>query len=221
MSGQKHEHSEESTDMTEQPRTDDRPPTEDRQADAPTDPTEPDAPSAESALSEAEAEREAFRNMALRYRADLENYKKRAAQELADARERANERLLLKAVDVADDFGRALDHLPPDADDGWLEGVRIAMSGMENMLASEGVSRIEADVGGEFDAAVHEALFMQPTDEVPEGSVAGVIRNGYKLRDRVLRAAQVSVASPAPKQEPTTNPAETENDPAAAQQETN
>ena len=61
---------------------------------------------------------------------------------------------------------------------------------------------------------------MQPTDEVPEGSVAGVIRGGFKLRSRVLRAAQVSVASPpaVPKQYQA-NPAESEPD-SATQQET-
>ena len=191
--------------MTERPPADDRPPTED-QPDAPTDaptdaPDETDAPSAADALAAAEAERDQFRNMALRYRADLENYRKRAEREMADARERANERLLLKAADVADDFGRALDHLPPDADDGWIEGVRIAMRGMETMLAQEGVSRVQVDVGVEFDADVHEAVFMQPTDEVPEGTVAGVFRNGYTLHDRLLRAAQVSVAQALPQLE--------------------
>ena len=180
--------------MTEQSPADDRPPTED-QPDAPTD-----APSAEDALAAAEAERDQFRNMALRYRADLENYRKRAEREMATARERANERLLLKVADFADDLGRALDNPPQDADN-WLEGVRIAMRGMETMLAAEGVSRVQVDVGAEFDAVVHDAVFMQPTDEVPEGTVAGVFRNGYTLHDRLLRAAQVSVAQALPKHE--------------------
>ena len=190
--------------MTEQTQAaDDRPPTEDpTETDAP---TEPDAPSADALLAEAQAERDLYKNTALRYRADLENYKKRAAQEMANVREYANERLLLKVADVADNFGRALDHLPPDADDGWIEGVRIAMGGMETMLASEGVSRIQAEIGGEFDAGVHEAVFMQPTDEVPEGSVAAVFRNGYTLHNRVLRAAQVSVAQALPNQEQSQN----------------
>lgn len=196
MNGQAND-AEESTDMTEQSPADDRPPTED-QPDAPT--AETDAPSADDALAAAEAERDQFRNMALRYRADLENYRKRAEREMATARERANERLLLKVADFADDFGRALDNPPQDADN-WLEGVRIAMRGMETMLAAEGVSRVQVDVGVEFDAVVHEAVFMQPTDEVPEGTVAGVFRNGYTLHDRLLRAAQVSVAQALPQPE--------------------
>ena len=207
--------------MTEEPqeerRADDCPTAENA---AESDPA--DAPDANALLEEAERERERFRALALRCGADLENYKKRAAQELADARERANERLLLKAVDFADNFGRALEHPPQDAADvdNWLEGVRIAMRGMESMLASEGVLRIEVAVGGEFDADVHEALFMQPTDEVPEGSVAAVISSGYRLHSRVLRAAQVSVAAPAVPRQNQANPAESEHD-SATQQETN
>ena len=205
--------------MTEQSPADDRPPTED-QPDAP--PAETDAPSADDALAEAEAERDRFRNMALRYRADLENYRKRAEREMASVRERANEGLLLKVADFADNFGRALDHLPPDADDGWMEGVRIAMRGMDDMLRLEGVARIEVAVGVEFDADVHDAVFMQPTDEIPEGTVAGVFRNGYTLHDRLLRAAQVSVAQALP--QPEQNQERTQdaepNDGAASAEET-
>lgn len=192
---------EESTDMTEQSRAEERPPTEDQTAaDAPS--AEPDAPpSAEDALAAAEAERDQYRNMALRCRADLENYRRRAAQEMETVRERANERLLLKVADFADDFGRALDHLPPDADDGWIEGVRIAMSGMDEMLRSEGVERVEVAVGDRFDANVHEAVFAEPTDAVEEESVSRVFRNGYTLHNRLLRAAQVSVAQALPKRE--------------------
>jgi len=190
--------------MTEQTQAaDDRPPTEDpTETDAP---TEPDAPSADELLAEAQAERDQFRNMALRYRADLENYKKRAAQEMANVRDYANQQLLLKVADVADNFGRALDHLPPDADDGWIEGVRIAMGGMDEMLRSEGVERVPVAVGDPFDAHIHEALFTEPTDAVEEGSVARVFRNGYTLHSRLLRAAQVGVAQALPNQEQSQN----------------
>ena len=146
-------------------------------------------------LDEAEREKDQFRSMALRYRADLENYKKRATQEMADTRERANAQLLLKLVGVADDFNRAVNYLPEDAVDGsWYEGVQLVQRSMENMLQSEGLSRIEAAIGQPFDVSQHEAVFFEPTDEVNEGAVARIIRDGYRLHSRVLRAAQVSVA---------------------------
>ena len=116
-------------------------------------------------------------------------------QELADTRERANAQLLLKLVGVADDFTRAVNFLPEDAVDGsWYEGVQLVQRSLENMLQSEGVSRIEAAIGQPFDVSQHEAVFFEPTDEVNEGAVARVVRDGYRLHNRVLRAAQVSVA---------------------------
>ena len=146
-------------------------------------------------LDEAEREKDQFRAMALRYRADLENYKKRATQELADTRERANAQLLLKLVSVADDLNRAVNFLPEDAVDvSWYEGVQLVQRSMENMLQSEGLSRIEAAIGQPFDVSQHEAVFFEPTDEVSEGAVVRIIRDGYRLHSRVLRAAQVSVA---------------------------
>ena len=155
-------------------------------------------------LDEAEREKDQFRSMALRYRADLENYKKRATQEMADTRERANAQLLLKLVGVADDFNRAVNYLPEDAVDGsWYEGVQLVQRSMENMLQSEGLSRIEAAIGQPFDVSQHEAVFFEPTDEVNEGAVVRIIRDGYRLHSRVLRAAQVSVAqSPEDKHAP-------------------
>ena len=212
--------------MTENPRADDQTPAEeDAAAETEGEPEAAAAPSERELLEEAEREREQFKAMALRYAADLENYKRRAAQDLESVRERANERLLLKVADFADDFGRALQHAPPSdaAGDGWAEwaeGVRIAMRGLESVLASEGVSRIETAVGEPFDPNMHDALFQQPTDEVEEGAVSAVIQNGYRLHDRVLRAAQVGVArAAAPKHE---QDAETETETGSAtRQETN
>lgn len=146
-------------------------------------------------LEEAERERDQFRTLALRYKADLENYKKRAASELDETRERANAQLLLKLIGLSDDFNRALDYIPEDAsDDGWVEGLRLTRRSIENVMQTEGLSRIEAAIGQPFDVYEHEAVFFEPTNEVDEGTVVRVVRNGYRLRNRVLRAAQVSVA---------------------------
>ena len=163
-------------------------------------------------LDEAEREKDQFRSMALRYRADLENYKKRATQELADTRERANAQLLLKLVGVADDFNRAVNFLPEDAVDvSWYEGVQLVQRSLENMLQSEGLSRIEAAIGQPFDVSQHEAVFFEPTNDVSEGAVVRIIRDGYRLHSRVLRAAQVSVAQ-APENAPISDAGSTPED---------
>ena len=150
-------------------------------------------------LEESERERDQFKAMALRYKADLDNYKKRAAQEMEESRDRISAQLLLKLVTVADDFSRAVNHLPEDSvDPSWFEGIQLVLRSMEGVLHSEGLSRIEAAIGQPFDVYEHEAVFFEPTNEVEEGAVVRVIRDGYKLRNRVLRAAQVSVAQALP-----------------------
>jgi molecular chaperone GrpE len=155
-------------------------------------------------LEEAERERDQFRTLALRYKADLENYKKRAASEMIETRERANAQLLLKLIGVADDFNRALGYIPEDASDaGWVEGLRLTQRSIENAMQTEGLSRIEAAIGQPFDVYEHEAVFFEPTDEVDEGTVVRVVRNGYRLKNRVLRAAQISVAQAMQPQENT------------------
>ena len=163
-----------------------------------------DASDLQERLEEAERERDQFRTMALRYKADLENYKKRAASEMDETRERANAQLLLKLIGVADDFNRALDYVPDDSsDEGWVEGLRLTQRGIENAMQTEGLSRIEAAIGQPFDVYEHEAVFFEPTNEVAEGTVVRVVRNGYRLKNRVLRAAQVSVAQAIQPQENT------------------
>ena len=163
-----------------------------------------EAPDLQERLDEAERERDQFRTMALRYKADLENYKKRAASEMDETRERANAQLLLKLIGVADDFNRALDYVPDDSsDEGWVEGLRLTQRSIENAMQTEGLSRIEAAIGQPFDVYEHEAVFFEPTDEVAEGTVVRVVRNGYRLKSRVLRAAQVSVAQAIQPQENT------------------
>ena len=155
-------------------------------------------------LEEAERERDQFRTLALRYKADLENYKKRAASELDETRERANAQLLLKLIGVSDDFNRALDYIPEDTSgEGWAEGLRLTQRSIENVMQTEGLARIEAAIGQPFDVYEHEAVFFEPTDEVDEGTVVRVVRNGYRLKNRVLRAAQVSVAQAIQPQENT------------------
>ena len=149
-------------------------------------------------LDEALREREQYKNMAQRSQADLVNYRRRAAEEVAEARERSNSQLLLRILSVADDLSRALDHIPEDAvAPGWHEGLLLVQRNLQNVLEAEGLTRIETAIGQPFDASEHEAVFFEPDSEREEGTVAQVIRVGYRLGEHVLRAAQVSVSQPA------------------------
>ena len=151
-------------------------------------------------LAEAERERDQFKNMAMRALADLENYKRRAAEEQAELRRSANAELIRKLLEVVDNFDRALEMLPADAADGWHEGLSLVQRNLMNILETEGVSKIEA-AGKPFDPWEHEAVFHQETGDAEDGVIIAVTREGYRLHDRVLRASQVIVAK-APAAEP-------------------
>lgn len=145
-------------------------------------------------LDEALREKDQFRAMAQRALADLENYKKRAASEQEELRRNANSRIILKILSVVDDLGRAIDHIPADAvDASWLEGIVLVKRNIDGVMESEGVSRIDAE-GQPFEPYQHEAIFYEEKEGAEEGMVVSVFRNGYKLHDKVLRAAQVTVS---------------------------
>ena len=145
-------------------------------------------------LEEALREKEQFRAMAQRAQADLINFRRRAAEEQHDVRREAKSQLLLKTLSIVDDLDRALALVPEDAvAAGWFDGLLLIKRNLENLLESEGVTKIEAE-GEAFEPQSHEAVLYAEIPDGQEGKVVKVIREGYKLHDRVLRAAQVAVS---------------------------
>ncbi|MFN8520538.1 MAG: nucleotide exchange factor GrpE [Chloroflexota bacterium] len=154
---------------------------------------------AEVAEAETEAVRadlESVRGQWQRTQADFMNYKRRSEEERYAGQASATEALLRKTLGVADDLGRALEHVPTDQQASpWVEGVAAIERKLQAALESEGVTAIVA-VGAVFDPRLHEAVSMEPTGEVAEGTVTRELQRGYQLRDRVLRPALVVVATP-------------------------
>jgi molecular chaperone GrpE len=122
----------------------------------------------------------------LRALADLENYRKRAAQEVERRVAEAADRLLLDWVEAVDSVDRALAMQPSD-------GLRSVLEQMEAILTRQGVERVGA-AGDRFDPKLHEAISVRESDEVPDRTVLDVARSGYRHGDRVLRPAQVVVS---------------------------
>ena len=145
-------------------------------------------------LEEAERETGQFRKLAQRAQADLVNYRRRAAEEVEEARRQTAAGLLLRIVATRDDIQRALDLVPEgDAAEGWAEGLALVMRNIDGALEAEGVTRTEA-LGKPFEPWECEAVQYEETDEAAEGTVVSVYREGFSHRGRVLRAAQVVVA---------------------------
>ncbi len=161
---------------------------------------QPDVSILKEELEEALREKDQFRAMAQRAQADLINYRRRADEEQEELQRSGNARLLLKTLTIADDIERALSMIPDDSKaQGWLEGLQLVLRNVNNIFESEGLSRIEAE-GKPFEPREHEAVFYQEVQEGDEGVVISVVREGYKLHDKVLRATQV-VVSKSPEQE--------------------
>ncbi len=154
---------------------------------------------AEVAEAEVEAVRldlEAVKARELRTAADFANYRRRAEEEKYAGQASATEALLRRVLGVADDLARALEHVPADQQASpWVEGVDAIERKLVSALESEGVTAI-VSVDQPFDPRLHEAVSMEPTDQVAEGTVTRELQKGYQLRDRVLRPALVVVATP-------------------------
>ena len=144
----------------------------------------------------AAAERDEFLAALQRERAEFTNFKRRTAEERQAMIGLAGEGLISKVIAIADDFDRAIEARPAAiADDPWVEGIAAIDRKLRQLLESEGVSPIEALPGMPFDPREHEAVASIPGSGHPDGSIAGELRRGYRLRDRVLRPALVAVAA--------------------------
>ena len=126
--------------------------------------------------------------------ADFANYKRRTDEDRALASQFSTALLIGKLLAVLDDFDRALENVPPDAHDSWIEGVKLTERKLRGVLESEGVSPIEA-VGVPFDPNLHEAVAHEQTADHADNEVIGEVQRGYRLHDRVLRPSLVRVAN--------------------------
>jgi molecular chaperone GrpE len=126
--------------------------------------------------------------------ADFSNYKRRTEEERAAMGLLANAVLLGRLLAVIDDFDRALESVPEDIHEGWLDGIRLVERKLQALLEAEGVTPIEA-IGQPFDPNLHEAVVHEETAEHPDNTVIGEVQRGYLLHDRVLRPSLVRVAN--------------------------
>jgi len=127
--------------------------------------------------------------------ADFANFRRRTAEEREREAGLASESLLIKALAVADDMDRALAAVPENLTaEPWVEGVGAINRKLLALLESEGVTPFES-IGKEFDPREHEAIAQVPGSGKPAGEVIAEHRKGWRIRDRILRPAVVSVAN--------------------------
>lgn len=138
----------------------------------------------------------------LRTIADLENFRKRTVREKEELRQFAASRVLEDLLPVLDNLalGLAAANAPGAEIKALVGGIELIGTQLKGALAVHGLKEI-APAGQPFDPNQHEALSQQPSADVPEGTVLQVIRPGYSLNGRLLRAAAVVVSGGPAKQE--------------------
>jgi len=131
------------------------------------------------------AQRDEYKDIALRLQADFENYRKRAAAQMADEVDRASGKIAEALLPVLDACEAAFGH--------GVEGVEPVWSALIGALQKQGLEALDLQ-GKVFDPELAEAVMHEPADEAgAETVVVEVLRTGYRWKGRVLRAAMVKV----------------------------
>ena len=147
---------------------------------------EPDAPATPAKVEE-------LTNDLKRMTADFSNYRKRNDAERAEFAKFAKADLIAKLLDVLDGYDRALATVPDDLrGQPWVEGMWLVERKLRSILDAEGLEPIDS-LGKPFDPYLHEAVAYVESDE-PEGAVIEEHQKAYRLHDRVIRPALVTVA---------------------------
>jgi molecular chaperone GrpE len=157
----------------------------------------------EDRIAALQAERDEIKDRMLRIAADFENWKKRARKEQTDGESRVRESVLKDMLEVVDNLERATSSYGDNGSvDGAavLKGVNLVLRLFQNKLERYNVKPFEAK-GQAFDPHVHEAISQVPTADVAPGTVANELQKGYRIGDKLLRPAIVSVAVAPPKEE--------------------
>ena len=149
--------------------------------------------SLEDKLESAEKKAEDNWDKYLRSVAEIENVRKRASRDVENARKFALENFSREVLSVSDSLELAVNSEDLDAD-SLRSGNEATLQLMISTMGQFGFDVIDPH-GEPFDAEYHEAISMQPSDQVEPGSVITVFQKGYTLNKRLLRPARVIVAS--------------------------
>lgn len=149
----------------------------------------------ETPLEKAEKEAAEMKTRWLRSVADLENYRKRIAREKQEIIRSAAANVIESLLPVLDNMKLGLQAAEnhPEAKD-IVVGFKMVDDQLKRSLQEQGLQEIFPD-GENFDPTLHECISHQATEDIEEGKVIQTIRAGYRLNDKLIRAASVIVSS--------------------------
>ena len=186
------------------------PEAQDAESASETESVEPEKAAQETAAPEAEAapeveaepevsEADRLRDQLVRMKADFDNYRKRNARDFLEMVSKSSGDILAEFLSPLDNLERAIDTMRKTMaeDDPCLQGVLMVQRELLGALERHGVKPVDTKVGAELDPNLEEALGLIPAPGIAEGHIAVVVRKGYTLNGKVLRAAQVMAAAAA------------------------
>ncbi|MFA6262957.1 MAG: nucleotide exchange factor GrpE [Candidatus Babeliales bacterium] len=163
------------------------------------DTTQPEAPTTETPIADAPVEQTQqpdYKALFLRTTADLQNFKRRTERERSEWATLIHIDVIEKMIPILDDLERALSNTGQQTTPetiAWLEGFQLIAKNFKKTLTGLGVEEIST--AGLFNPELHEALMQVTSPEHRSGEIVQEFRKGYTLKGKVLRHAQVSVAS--------------------------
>ncbi len=142
------------------------------------------------------AKREAaeWKDRCLRNQAEFENVRKRLRKEADEAATRATARAVKPFLNEIDNLARAVEVATPEAFADFAQGVTLIRENLNGALRGLGIEPVTCE--GAFDPSIHEVIAEAEHAEVPKGHILTVHRSGYRLKDQLVRTAQVVVAKP-------------------------
>lgn len=158
------------------------------------DTTTADDPETAASVDADGGQAEEYRALLQRERADFINYRRRVETERSAQISQARADALVPMLPLLDDLERAAGEVPADLrGHPWVKGMLLITEKLDSAMRAAGLERIDA-LGEPFDPYLHEAFLHQVHPSIPAGRVSMVMRPGYRVGDRVVRAAQVGVS---------------------------
>ena len=152
----------------------------------------------EVTLERVRQERDEFRDRYLRALAELANVRKISSREQREASRYGATRLARDILSLHDNLERALGAVGEEErkiSEAFLEGIELTYKEFTSIMGRHGIVPIAPAKGDKFDPKIHQAMFEAPVPGFEKGSVIQVMSTGFRIHDRLLRPAQVGVAS--------------------------
>jgi len=170
-------------------------PTPDGANETAADPRDERINALELALAQTEQQVTEAQDKAVRATAEMENTRRRAAQDVEKAHKFALEKFANELLTTVDNLERALQlaDQTDEASKSFIEGIELTYKGLVATLDKFQVVAV-GEIGESFNPDLHQAMSMQESDEFPNNTVMAVMQKGYTLSGRLLRPAMVMVA---------------------------